>query len=239
MGIAQHIAAGLIDLYKGAVRTGYEQALAAVVKQEPVFQLFPLFARCDVVAQRDIALYVTVLIPKGDNSTLYPVESAVPGTVSYLALPYFSRGDSLPEICKELAGMVAGVDHAVGAAYQLLFAIAGYTAEIIIDIGNDTMPVCDSHYAGGIQRPAVGRYEVFLSPELIFHGVECVYGQKRMTGSNKYTAWLIYKSVFADNQDITRSNFGYWHHFTCQYSLMKICISPGVSLCANALVNMV
>ncbi|MCY1422602.1 hypothetical protein D9M71_382910 [compost metagenome] len=84
-----------------------------------------------------------------------PIQAAILGTVADFALPDMTQGDGAPHLDEEFSGVHARVEHAMVLPKQLLTAVAGHRAKLVIDVSDPAAQIGLGKNRGGIHRPAV------------------------------------------------------------------------------------
>src|SRR5450830_203420 len=110
----------------------------------------------DIKTNRQITMNTSGgVIEHRHHGTFDPVQAAILGAITDLALPDIAQGDGAPQGGEEFGAVQAGIEQAMVLPNQFLAAIAGDGAELLIDVSDPATQVSLGKYGGGIHGPAV------------------------------------------------------------------------------------
>ncbi len=120
----------------------------------------PLALR-NVEPDRHVLIRLPVRVQEGHDRRVYPIQVAILGTIPDFAVPDLPVRNDVPQLAKELFGVIPGVDDPMVLTEQLAPRVLRDLAELVVDIGDPP-----GHVGRGDDRRLVqGELEVCQVPD--------------------------------------------------------------------------
>src|SRR5579871_256374 len=143
-----------IELSDDPIRAGDDDAVGDRVKPrlsngiasgERIVQLPDALELGDEMTHGHIGLDPAIVTQQRRNRAVDPVDGAVTGAITDLAMPDLARSDRAPERLPELARMVPGIHQPVSTPHELAPGESAHLTESIVDVLDDAATVGDRH----------------------------------------------------------------------------------------------